>query len=199
MTPVLPATPVLIRPAVMSDLTQVVALIAEAARWIRQLDPGLAQWQTDDCWRRNWVHLDIVAGTLWVIEDAGRVVATITVDEWADADFWKPEDDVLSAFYCHRMAVTRSHAGRGLGSAMLDWASRLAEGAGRPLLRFDAWSTNHALHQYYKGLGFEMVRNEPLEWRGSGALFQRRSAVRLDDPPVLCRSRTAPLDWQVAA
>lgn len=165
-----------LRPARIADLPAILALVHEAVGWLAAL--GTDQWQGEQDRRRGLLHTDIVAGSVWVVEDGGGVVATITVDEWADADFWRSSDQVHDALYAHRMAVARSHKGRGLGAALLDWASEVAEREHRSWLRFDAWSTNGALHRYYKGLGFEMVRNVPVDGRGSGALFERKASVR---------------------
>ena len=172
-----------LRRAVCGDEPQIMALIREAAGWLATL--GTDQWQGLEDRRRSRVLMDIDAGAVWLVEDGDAVVATITVDEWADADFWCHTDRVRDALYAHRMAVARSHKGRGLGSALLDWASELAEQQHRAWVRFDAWSTNDALHRYYKGLGFEMVRNVPVEGRGSGALFQRPAVERGGGPRLV--------------
>jgi GNAT superfamily N-acetyltransferase len=165
-----------VRLARSADLPQVIALIREAMGWLAAR--GLDQWQGDEERRWRRIHADVIAGSVWVVEDDNVVIATITIDEWADDDFWRRTDHVHDALYAHRMAVARSHKGRSLGSALLDWASGIAERELRSWLRFDAWSTNSDLHEYYNGLGFDMVRNVPVEGRGSGALFQRKAGER---------------------
>lgn len=176
------------RPAGTSDIDAITALVREAADWLAEL--GLDQWRGDEERCRSRVHTDIVAGSVWVVEDDGVVVATITVDEWADADFWRHTDHVHDALYAHRMAVARSHKGRGLGSALLDLAANLAERECRSWLRFDAWSTNDALHRYYEQQGFEMVRNVPVDGRGSGALFEGKASERRAGPSIIVVAHT---------
>jgi len=171
-----------IRRAVRSDIAAILDLLAEVTRWLGR--KGLDQWQ--HIGRRDIkVQTDVNIGTVFVVEHHGCVVATITVDRWADADFWRREDNVTRALYVHRMAVTRTHSGIGLGAAMLDWAAARARGRGRSLLRLDAWATNGALHAYYEGLGFEHVRTETVDGRGSGALFARPAAARGGLGPAL--------------
>lgn len=172
-----------VRRARPADLDAIMELIAAAAAWLATR--GLDQWQGAMERRRIQVHVDVVAGTVWVVEDAGRIVATVTVDEFADTDFWEESDRVEQALYVHRMAVARSHKGRGLGAALLNLANDLARGRHRRFLRLDAWSTNADLHAYYKGLGFEMRRNRPVPGRGSGALFERPVRVPVATPCVL--------------
>jgi ribosomal protein S18 acetylase RimI-like enzyme len=97
----------------------------------------------------------------------------ITVDDYADPEFWTAEDWPDSALYLHRMVVDRSAAGQNVGERLLDLAQDLAEASGKQWLRLDAWRTNTPLHSYYQQQGFNIVRIVSLSHRGSGALFQR--------------------------
>jgi GNAT superfamily N-acetyltransferase len=97
----------------------------------------------------------------------------ITVDDYADPEFWTPEDQPDRALYVHRMVVDRSASGKNVGERLIDWAENLAKASGKEWLRLDAWSTNAPLHAYYKEQGFSPVRVLNLSHRGSGALFQR--------------------------
>lgn len=179
-----------IRQAGKTDVAPVMALLDEAARWLAER--GTDQWQGADERRRIQVERDVDEGTLWVVVDAGHIVATVTVDTFADTEFWTHDDQVDGALYAHRMAVARSHAGQEIGSALLDFAAELAEEHGRWWLRLDAWATNQELHHYYKTRGFEMLRNVPRAGRGSGALFERAARDRSGGPPLVRTSETAP-------
>jgi GNAT superfamily N-acetyltransferase len=172
-----------IRLAGKADFEQIMSLLDEAISWLGHL--GLDQWQENRDRQQQHVETDIDAATLFVVENLGKIVATITVDDLADTDFWINEDEPLSALYVHRMAVARAHAGIGLGAAMLDWAAGQVERCGRSCIRLDAWSTNDKLHRYYKQLGFTMVRNHSVEGRGSGALFERAATERHGSGPAL--------------
>lgn len=105
--------------------------------------------------------------------DGGEVVATITVDTYADPEFWTPEEIAQPALYLHRMIVARHAAGQDLGGAMIEWAAQRAANLGYQWLRLDAWRTNTGLHAYYQRHGFTHIRTVELAHRGSGALFQR--------------------------
>ena len=172
-----------IRQARPRDAQPIMELFAEATRWLA--GKGLDQWQGPTDRRGTLIRRDIGVRAVWVVTHLGRVVATITVDDLADDDFWRRTDRVRSALYVHRMVVARSEAGIGLGAALLDWAAERARRKGRARLRLDAWATNDALHQYYKNLEFEMLRNTPVPGRGSGALFERSASVRLGIGPPL--------------
>ncbi|MEU4301950.1 GNAT family N-acetyltransferase [Kitasatospora aureofaciens] len=158
-----------IRPAVESDLETVVNLWGHAASWLREL--GTEQWQYPP--RAERIAENIAAGECWIVEDEGAPVATVTVDEHADLDFWSPEEAAESALYVHRMVVRRDVSGLELGSALLDWASTRAAEQGKQWLRLDAWRDNSDLQAYYANRAFTHVRTVDVAGRGSGALFQR--------------------------
>lgn len=124
---------------------------------------------------------------MWLVRytRAHDAIATITLDERADPELWQQRDDPTGALYAHRMVVMRAEAGKGLGSSMLDWASRRAAMVGKKWLRLDVWATNSKLQDYYVNEGFENVRTLRFAHRGSGALFQRPAGVELGRGPRL--------------
>ena len=182
-----------IRAADFGDLEQIHDLLDEAISWLKTL--RLDQWQGDRERQRLHLETDIAAETVFVVEQQAQVIATITLDEIADRDYWRDEDDVADALYVHRMAVRRPASGIGLGSAMLDWASSRVQQYRRKWLRLDTSSTNHRLHLYFKDLGFEHVRTEIVEHRRGGALFARPANYRHGDgPPLIGPAADAPTD-----
>jgi GNAT superfamily N-acetyltransferase len=164
--------------ATPEDEPTIRALQEEAIAWLAT--QGTDQWQPA-AMRRRLKHRAADRGLTSAIErgevflacEGEDVVGCLTLDEYADPEFWSPEDDPASALYVHRMIVRRSSAGRDVGRAMLDWCAREAARRGRTKLRLDAWRTNHSLHRYYERQGFHLVRTVSLEHRGSGALFER--------------------------
>jgi ribosomal protein S18 acetylase RimI-like enzyme len=132
---------------------------------------------------------------VWIVERHSRAVATITIDTTAEPELWHHSSDPDDALYVHRMIVTRTEAGRGLGAALLDFAAQQATAAGRAWLRLDAWATNTKLHDYYRGQGFTHLRTTYYAHRGSGALFQRPAHTQTHHGPTL----TPAIDEQGAA
>ena len=177
------------RRALPEDVDTVLGLHAEASGWLAS--KGIDQWQptaagnrTRDKVRES-VERNVAEGTCWLAYVGDEIVGTVTVDSYADPEFWKAEDEPGSAVYVHRMIVRRSSAGRGIGRVFLSVAEHLARQAGRRWVRLDAWSTNERLHEYYRHMGFDQVRTLRYSHRGSGALFQRavpESAVPSDPP-----------------
>lgn len=171
---------VTIRRAVGAQDVQAIAdLWTHASRWLRER--GSDQWQYTV--RIAGIEQAVRDETCWMVHDDSRLVGTITVDENAEPALWGPEDGPDNALYVHRMVVARSAKGVDLGCAMLDWAGRHAQGAGKTWLRLDAWTTNTRLHQYYLDREFELVRVVPDADPPSGACFQRAADVQLNCGP----------------
>ncbi|MGY3341060.1 DNA-binding GntR family transcriptional regulator/GNAT superfamily N-acetyltransferase [Streptomyces filamentosus] len=177
-----------IRLAGEEDLHTVVDLWGHAASWLQER--GIDQWQYPP--REERIAANIEAGECWIVEADGAPVATITVDEHADPDFWSPSETKESALYVHRMVVRRDVAGLSIGSALLDWAGEEAVRQGKQLLRLDAWRTNDALQQYYRDRGFEHVRTAEVDGRHSGALFQRPATYKRGIGPELKTVASSP-------
>lgn len=170
-----------IRPAAAADIEPMVALRAEAETWMNEA--GIKQWvPLHHDHSRGLLEDAVAAGGAWVVTDGpgGPVVATATL-KGPDLDYWTEEDGLEDAVYIYKIIVSRTHGGRDLGGAILDWASRRAAAEGRKWLRLDCRRDNTGLHDYYLRHDFELVRimDEPLRPtplpRYTGALFQREA------------------------
>lgn len=155
-------------------------LRTEAERWLRQR--GSDQWSDPETGSRaisKW-HESIDEGRAWVIlSQDGDVIGTVSRGP-ADTDFWHQNDQLHTAFYLYKLIISRRMAGSGLGSLVLDWASRVAALEGRRWIRIDCWRTAHGLQKYYEDLGFTHVRTETPAHRKSGWLAQRPSTTILN-------------------
>ena len=158
-----------IRPGRPDELGTVEALLREASDWLAS--GGIDQWQYPP--HRDRIMTALEQGVCFLAFEESEPVATLQVDNFADPEFWNPDDDTAAALYVHRMAVSRDTAGGGVGARMLDWAADRAAAQGKGWLRLDAWKDNEGLHRYYKAAGFTLVRIVDLPHRRSGALFQR--------------------------
>lgn len=161
------------RQAEPADLPALLALRQEIVEWLAS--KGLDQWQPDapGRWTPLGVAVSIAAGTVWVIYDDDQLAATITIDDYADPDFWTEEERAEPALYLHRMMVARRYAGTSLGDDLLMLVDGIARRANVRYLRLDAWKGNRSLHTYYETRGYLCVRTVDVKHRGSGSLFQR--------------------------
>jgi GNAT superfamily N-acetyltransferase len=137
-----------IRRARPDEIEVVLAVLADAAAWLRAR--GVEQWP--DQFPTDWVTPAIEAGETWLAELDGRIIGSL-VEQWDDPLFWAgyPSD----AGYLHRLAVRR-HGG-GLGARLLLWAEDHAAGEGKTYLRLDCVASNESLRAYYERAGYDHV------------------------------------------
>ena len=140
----------------LHDLGAVSGLLREASLWLRTkyTDQWADDWPSEDI-RRERVRAAIQAGQTWIAWDATLPAATITASI-SHHGVWREEDRRDPAVYVRRLVVDRQYAGFGLGAQLLDWAVLRAERQhGARWIRVDVWTTNTALHDYYRNQGFE--------------------------------------------
>jgi GNAT superfamily N-acetyltransferase len=168
--------PLLLGRADERDFEVITGLIDEAAGWLRtrNTDQWARPWPSEEG-RHRRILQDLQAGRSWIAwDESGSPAATITADP-QDSPIWPRETWRDPAVYVGRLIVSRSHAGRGLGAALLDWAGLSARRhfAAR-WVRVDVWTTNTALHAYYRHQGFEFCGfSEAIDHYPSAALFQK--------------------------
>ncbi|MEU6430017.1 N-acetyltransferase [Microbispora sp. NPDC046973] len=170
-------TELTLRRATPADLQGVLALLARTAGWLNGL--GVRQWPAGG-FPAGRIEPLIGEGVMYLL-DAGsqEPAATIAVDGHADPEFWTPADRPGDALYVHKLAVSRTYSGRGLGETLLDWAALRAAAHDRPYLRLDCAKDNARLQSYYRKAGFRHVRTVDLPHRASGALFERDAGAAI--------------------
>jgi ribosomal protein S18 acetylase RimI-like enzyme len=137
-----------VRRAGPEDVDEIVAMLSMAARWL--LARGIRQWP--DPFPRGRVEPLVRRGDFYLASFDGELAATLAL-LWSDPAFWGEQPD--DAGYLHALAVRRTHAGRGLGARLLDWAEAEVVARGRTYLRLDCLAENDALRRYYQAPGFE--------------------------------------------
>lgn len=146
-----------VRPAGLEDKSVIIGLIEGAAAWLRT--------KNTDQWERPWPNLKarnkrvldgLLAGHTWLVTTAdGTAVATITCRRYGNKKLWPRKDRREPAVYVSRLVVARSHAGLGIGEALVAWAGiRAKELWHAEWVRIDVWTTNKALQEYYEKRGF---------------------------------------------
>lgn len=174
-----------LRPASVSDVEALMRLRTEAEQWLR--GHGTDQWSDPETGGRaiaTWRQA-IDDGRTWVVLSGdGATVGTVSRGS-VDRDFWTDADQPETGFYLYKLIVSRSTAGMGVGSLVLDWACQVASLEGRRWVRIDCWRTNLKLQRYYENLGFTHVRTETPAHRKSGWLAQRPTSLTLNRSQLL--------------
>jgi ribosomal protein S18 acetylase RimI-like enzyme len=164
-----------LRRATERDHGVIVGLIDAAAYWLRtkNTDQWAQPWPSAED-RHHRIRRDLIAGKSWIVWEDGIPAATITADP-DENPAWPARMRHDPAVYVCRLVVSRAYAGQGLGAALLDWAGlRARERHGARWVRVDVWTTNKALHAYYRRQGFEFWGfSEALRHYPSAALFQK--------------------------
>ena len=177
-------SPLSLRRATEHDHDSIVALIDRAAEWLhtKNTDQWAQPWPSERD-RSHRIRRDLRAGKTWVATAGRALIATLTADS-EDSPVWPKESKGNPAVYVCRLVVSRTHAGEGLGAAFLDWAGlRARHRYNAQWVRVDVWTTNKALHAYYRDRGFEFygLSEEVDDDYPSAALFQK-STERITPP-----------------
>jgi ribosomal protein S18 acetylase RimI-like enzyme len=164
------------------NLHAVLSLIEGAAAWLRYKDTD--QWASpwpDENRRNQRVLKGLQVGKTWIVWDGNIPAATITTATRANPSVWPeptgPSDLAEPAVYAHRLITAKSYSGCGLGAELIDWAGlRARHEYGARWIRIDVWTSNQALHDYYRKHGFMSCGSCADPAYPSGALFQKSTA-----------------------
>jgi GNAT superfamily N-acetyltransferase len=178
--------PLPIRLAEPDDMETILRLINQAAAWLRTkgTDQWAEPWPNEEA-RNDRISRGIQGGSTWIAEDHGEAIATVTYREVGNQNLWTPSEQGDPAVYVSRLIVSRKRAGDGIGAALIDWAGYQArEEWEAKWIRIDVWTTNIALHNYYKEQQFIPVRVCDMEDNyPSAALFEKPTA-EIDEAAV---------------
>lgn len=175
----MPDWPLAVVRADVADMARIIALIEEAACWLRS-EKGTDQWSNpwpSRAGRDSRVRVSISEGKTWICWDRDIPAATLTADTEHDP-YWAQGPQSRPAVYVHRLVVARGYAGLSLGASLLNWAGRTARLAhGANYIRISAWTTNLALHRYYEKQGFSLRGFHADDGYPSTARFEKPTSV----------------------
>jgi GNAT superfamily N-acetyltransferase len=149
-----------VRRGAADDFELILAMIDEAATWLRdkQTDQWAQPWPSRTS-RDERVRRGLRDGGTWIVEENGAPIATITYRPTGNLRLWTRRERRQPSVYVSRLIVCRSHAGLGIGEAIVNWAGlRALRDWGGQWIRIDVWTTNAALHNYYEKRGFHFRR-----------------------------------------
>ena len=169
----------LITQATVGDLPAVLGLINEASEWLRT--KGTDQWEQpwpSEPERDMRVLTGLRNGKTWIVRDGNVAAATVTIANSYNPKVWGNPGSTCDlsekAVYVHRLIISRKYAGSGLGTELINWAGLRGKRKNRAKwIRIDVWTSNQALHAFYKSIGFADCGRCPDPDYPSGALFQK--------------------------
>lgn len=161
-----PTTVVDFKVAQPEELPLVMAILAEAAAWLK--GKGIDQWPSppNEHWQRRMAEAiqRKEVHTVGVVNNRFGMVRFT----WADP-YW-PDDNL--AGYVHSMAVRSDMHGQNLGGLILFWAIRKAKREGKQFLRLDCLARNGRLRRYYEEQGFS-YQGEVIDHDYVAALYEK--------------------------
>jgi GNAT superfamily N-acetyltransferase len=167
-----------IRVAEAHEVGDVCSILLEAAGWQREI--GTAMW-LPEMLGPDRVGPDVAAGLFVLARSGGEPAGTFKF-QLSDPRFW-PELEGDDSAFVHRLAVRRKFAGRGVSTAMLEWAEDRARSLGRSYLRLDCDARRPRLRAVYERHGFAL-HDETRVMGESGQIFETaRYELRLEPDP----------------
>ena len=100
----------------------------------------------------------LAAGTLYVMEDGGRVTAAAKIDQTQMAQYaqcrWQHDAPPEQVLVLHTLVVDPAVKGKGCGTAFVAFYEQLACDTDRPFLRIDTNARNTPARTLYAKLGY---------------------------------------------
>lgn len=148
----------MIRKAVMSDLDQIEQCFVELLEY-QQTHTAYTGWRLHVYPTRATAEQALSAGTLYVMEQHGEIVASMIASQnqpakFRDVDWQYPaqNDEVL---VLHLLCVRPSHARQGIGQAMVRHLMQEARSLHYKAVRLDTSEQNTPAQALYIKQGFE--------------------------------------------
>ncbi len=136
------------------DKKQVISLWREAQAYFREQE--IDQWQ-DGYPDEACLDLDVAKGSSYVLEDAGRVIATAFISFDGEPDYLHIEGKwITDGPYgvIHRVAVAGEAKGRGLAGRLVEEAVSMCREQGVQGLRVDTHQDNRSMRRMLTKNGF---------------------------------------------
>ena len=156
--------------ATRNDVDTILNLLEARVGWLRAR--GSDQWSTWLTWPAQLPD-SIDRDEVILLYDGPEPVATMTISQDGDPDFWTPAELAEPALYVSKLATRLDRAGEEIGRLLLDWSVNYAHELGAHFVRLDVWRSAVDLHDYYLKRGWHYVRTVYAPHRHSGTLFER--------------------------
>lgn len=138
-----------IRQATPKDGPALETLLVETARWVDSL--GVTMWDEDELASER-IASEIRRGEFFLADCDGELAGAVKF-QLEDPLFWPDLAQGESAFV-HRLVVHRRYQGKGISTALLEWAVDRARSLGRTYLRLDCDESRPKLRALYERFGF---------------------------------------------
>ena len=122
----------------------------------------------------GWLYSSMEKGELYIAEETetGEILAAMVIngsqnDGYAGAEWQYPAEEG-EYYVIHALGVAVKHMRRGIGSAMVAEALRLANAHGKKTVRLDVIDGNLPAGKLYTGMGFTFAEHRQLYYEDTG-------------------------------
>ena len=118
-------------------------------------------WIKDQYPTRDDAKSALEAGTLYVMEEDGQVVAVANLNHIQPPEYgnltWKIAGEGDEVLVIHTLCVSPAHSGRGYARQFVAFAEELGRQQGCKTIRFDTYEGNSPATALYTKLGYRIV------------------------------------------
>jgi len=145
----------LIRKATFDDVNSIMKIVQETI--VEMGNYNNTQWDENYPQKSNFIE-DINKGELYVIDEDGELGGFACINKVEPEEYknltWKLD---VTALVIHRMAVNAKFRRKGIGSRLINFADKLAQGQNIKLLKTDTYSLNTKMQGLFKKCGYTYV------------------------------------------
>ncbi|WP_249310167.1 GNAT family N-acetyltransferase [Bacillus sp. FJAT-49736] len=149
----------MIRKGRETDIPSIVKMVQETVEIMKE--ENIDQW--DDTYPTAKIfEADILNESLFVLEEDGKVIGSITVDQNEPMEYkpvpWRKDEN---AFVFHRLVVSPHIRGKGHAAKLINYAEQYALKHGVPYMRIDTYSLNKKAQNLFEKQGYKKVGEMP--------------------------------------
>ena len=161
----------MIRKATDNDIANIAAIYDLI---LKQEEKGLTSigWQRGVYPTEDTAIQGVLRGDMFVYEDekshnisAAAIINHIQVPSYADGN-WSIEADDDEVLVLHTLVVNPKEAGKGIGTAFVDFYEQTAKEKDCKTLRMDTQAKNAAARKLYRKLGYTEIGIVPCDFNG---------------------------------
>lgn len=134
--------------------------------------PSFPHWKKGEHPSDEWLKESLSKSQLFVLEENGEILASVILNHEANESYqlvnWSREVPEEKVLIIHVLAVSPGHAGKGLGTKMMQYILDHAKEIKMQAVRLDVISNNSSAEHLYQKIGFQFVQTQRLYYEVTG-------------------------------
>ena len=159
----------MIRKAIQTDIDAVATLYNEAIDY-EDTHQKYTSWKKGIYPTADTARLGVKNGSLYVFEEDNKILASVILDNKQPPEYkkasWITRADSGQVMVIHTLCVSPEKARVGIGSAVLDFAKKLAKETDCITIRLNTTATNTHAKYFYEKNGFIVASSQKILLNG---------------------------------